>query len=291
MVAPAWNIVDTSYFATLRIPLLSGRDFAPTDVIGAPPVVIVSDALARRLWPGENAVGKTVRLAIGGPHATQHVATVIGVAGDIRSSSLIDGLAEPYAYLALAQSSATAGPDLTTQMSIVVRHRGDTSVAPAISAIVHEIDPRLVVARVESLDDAVAMGLTPQRVLATIGAASGLVGLLLASMGIYGVTAYSVSLRRREFAIRLALGAPRARVVRMVLRQGATLVTLGLAVGLLLGIGAAQALAVFFYGLPAGHLPTLVGTALLFFAIGGAASLVPAGQAVRDGWRRALQED
>jgi ABC-type antimicrobial peptide transport system permease subunit len=110
-------------------------------------------------------------------------------------------------------------------------------------------------------------------------------------MGIYGVTAYSVSLRRREFAIRLALGAPRARVVRMVLRQGATLVTLGLAVGLLLGIGAAQALAVFFYGLPAGHLPTLVGTALLFFAIGGAASLVPAGQAVRDGWRRALQED
>ena len=114
----------------------------------------------------------------------------------------------------------------------------------------------------------------------------GLVALLLASMGIYGVTAYTVALRRREFAIRLALGAPRARVVRMVFRQGTWLVAVGLGIGLALAIGAGHVLSVFFYGLPAAHVPTLLGTVVLFVAIGAAASVVPAGQAVRDGWRR-----
>ena len=103
----------------------------------------------------------------------------------------------------------------------------------------------------------IALGLTPQRVLATISGVMGLVALLLASMGIYGVTAYTVALRRREFAIRLALGAPRARVVQMVFRQGTWLVAVGLGIGLALAIGVGQVLSVFFYGLPATHVPTL----------------------------------
>ena len=143
----------------------------------------------------------------------------------------------------------------------------------------------------ESLADSIALGLTPQRILATIGGVMGLVALLLASMGIYGVTAYTVALRRREFAIRLALGAPRARVVQMVFRQGTWLVAVGLGIGLALAIGVGQVLSVFFYGLPAAHVPTLLGTATLFLAVGATASVVPAGQAVREGWRRALQEE
>jgi len=119
----------------------------------------------------------------------------------------------------------------------------------------------------------------------------GLVALLLASMGIYGVTAYTVALRRREFAIRLALGASRARVVRMVFRQGAWIVGVGLGIGVPLATGIGQVLSVFFYGLPAAHVPTLVGTVMLFISIGAIASVLPAGHAVRDGWRRALQED
>jgi predicted lysophospholipase L1 biosynthesis ABC-type transport system permease subunit len=103
----------------------------------------------------------------------------------------------------------------------------------------------------------------------------GLVALLLASMGIYGVTAYTVALRRREFAIRLALGAPRARVVRMAFRQSMWLVAFGLAIGLTTAIGAGQALAVFFFGLPATHIPTLLGTIVLFVGIGVMASIVP----------------
>ena len=98
MFSPAWNIVDTGYFATLGIPIVAGRDFAPTDTSGAPLVVVVSETLARRFWPGQPAAGRPVRLTIfngAQPRGEQFVATVVGVAGDIRSSSLIDGLAEP----------------------------------------------------------------------------------------------------------------------------------------------------------------------------------------------------
>ncbi len=291
--APAWNIVDTAYFATLRIPILAGRDFRSSDTAGAAPVVIVSEALVRRFWPGQPAIGKPLRLSVfnGRTRRTEsRLSTIVGVAGNIRSSSLIDGLAEPYVYLPLAQSDIV-GPEMTAQMSIVARRRGEAGLAPVIATIVQDVDPRLVLARTESLADAIALGLTPQRVLATISGAMGLVALLLASMGIYGVTAYSVALRRREFAIRLALGASNARVVQMVFRQGTWLVGVGLGIGLAVAIGFGQVLSVFFYGLPAAHVPTLLGTALLFIAIGATATLIPAGQAVRGGWRSALQDE
>jgi ABC-type antimicrobial peptide transport system permease subunit len=176
-------------------------------------------------------------------------------------------------------------------MAIVARRRGNASVAAAVATIVHDVDQRLVLARSESLVDGIALGLTPQRVLAIISGVMGFVALLLASMGIYGVTAYTVAIRRREFAIRLALGAPRGRVVQTVLGQSTWLVAVGLGIGLALAIGAGQVLSVFFYGLPAAHLPTLLGTVALFLVIGATASAMPAGQAVREGWRRALQED
>src|SRR6185503_17185754 len=171
------------------------------------------------------------------------------------------------------------------QMSIVARGRGAASLSAPIATVVQQTDPRLVLARTESLTDAVALGLAPQRVVATVSGVMGLVALLLTSMGIYGVTAYAVALRRREFAIRLALGAPRARVVRMVFTQGTRLVAVGLAIGLAVAMGVGQVISVFFYGLPAAHVPTLLGTVSLFLAIGAAASVVPAGRAVREGWR------
>ena len=131
--------------------------------------------------------------------------------------------------LSAAGAKRRPGPDMTGQMSIVARRRGEASLAAAMATMVQDIDQRLVLARAESLADSIALGLTPQRVLATVSGVMGLVALLLASMGIYGVTAYTVALRRQEFAIRLALGAPRARVVRMVFRQGTWLVAVGLA--------------------------------------------------------------
>ena len=291
---PAWNIVDIGYFATLRIPIVAGRDFSASDTAGAPPVVVVSETVARRFWPGQSAIGKPLRLEafnVRDRRAGPRVSTVVGVAGNIKSSSLIDGLAEPYVYVPLAQSDAVGFVGMTAQMSIVARRRAGASLAAVMATTVQDIDRRLVLARTESLADSIALGLTPQRVLATISGVMGLVALLLASMGIYGVTAYTVALRRREFAIRLALGAPRARVVQMVFSQGTWLVAVGLAIGLALATGVGHVLSAFFYGLPAAHVPTLLGTVALFLTIGAAASFVPAGQAVREGWRRALQQE
>ena len=290
LFSPGWNIVDAGYFATLRIPL-QGRDFTADDSAGAPPVVIVSDAIARRLWPRQTAIGRPLTLEIFNARSRRmerRSATVIGVAGDIKSSSLVDGLAEPYVYLPLAQAQDTG---MLTEMSIVARRRGNTTLESQIGAILRRLDPALVLAGIESLSEALALGLAPQRVLAAVAAGMGLVSLLLAAMGIYGVTAYAVALRRREFGIRLALGAPRARVISMVIRQGMCLVGAGAAIGLGLAVGAGRVLAVFFYGLPAMHLPTLVGSAVLLAAVGAVASAIPAVHAVHGDWRRALQEE
>ena len=291
MFSPGWNIVDTSYFATLRVPIRAGRDFTTRDREGTPSVVIVSESIARRFWPGQDAVGRPVTLAIFNARTRRverRAATVIGVAADIRSSSLVDGLAEPYVYLPLAQSQATG---MTSTMSIIVKQNGRTSVAPQIEAIVHDLDPTLVVANAQSLSESIALGLAPQRVLAAVAGGMGLIALLLASIGIYGVTAYSVALRRRELGIRLALGAPRGRVMWMVLRHGLGLVAIGAAIGLALATGAGEVLSLFLYGLPAVHPPTLLATLLLFTVVGGVACLIPAGRAVRGDWRRALQEE
>ena len=291
MLSPGWNIIDTGYFAALHIPIRAGRDFTSADRAGAPSVVIVSDTIARRFWPGQDAVGRPVALAIFNARSRRierHAATVVGIVGDIKSSSLVDGLAEPYVYLPLAQSGNSG---MTTTMSIVVRQRSRASLVPQIEAIVRELDATLVVANAQSLSESIALGLAPQRVLAAVAGSMGLIGLLLASIGMYGVTAYSVALRRRELGIRLALGAPRGRVMWMVLRQGMWLVAVGAAVGLALATGAGQVLSVFLYGLPAVHPPTLLATVLLFTLIGGAACVIPAGRAVRGDWRRALQEE
>jgi len=171
----------------------------------------------------------------------RRVATVVGIVSDIKSSSLVDGLAEPYVYLPLAQAQNTG---MLNEMSIVTRRRGNTTLESQIGAILRELDPALVLSRTESLSEAMALGLAPQRVLAAVAAGMGLVSLLLAAMGIYGVTAYSVALRRREFGIRLALGAPRVRVISMVIRQGMWLVAAGAVIGLALAIGAGRVLAV-----------------------------------------------
>ncbi len=291
-ISPAWNIVDANYFATLRIPLIAGRDFAPQDAFGAPPVVIVSQAIARRLWPGERALGKPlalVDLVNAGCHGTERrTATIVGIAGDIKTSSLVDGVAESYVYLPLSQTDQTC---MTGTMSIVARHRDGTKINAELALAIHDVDQGLVLSSSSSLEDAVALGLVPQRVLAAVAGAAGVVGLLLVSMGIYGVVAYTVTLRRREFAVRMALGAPGGRVVRMVVAQGLWPVVVGLGIGLFLAAGASQVLAGFLYGLAPESVPTLLGTTVLFLAVGLVACAVPAVRAVRDGWRSALQDD
>jgi predicted permease len=276
---PAWNIVDSGYFATLRIPLIAGRDFSDGDVAGAQPVAIVGAGIARRFWPGKNAVGENFVMTVFGPKGSSSTRDVfiIGVARDVKSSSLIDGLADSYVYLPLEQNGTSL---MTTQMTILARSSQGQRISAEMGALVRKLNPNLVIARSETVEDSVALGLAPQRILATVAGSLGVVGLLLAAIGIYGVTAYTVARRSRELGIRMALGAEPREIVGMVLKQGMLLTALGSLIGLVLAAGASQVLSVFLYGLPPLHWPTFLGTSILFVVVGLTACYIPARRAI-----------
>ena len=281
-ILPSWNIVTPGYFATLRIPVVSGRDFDARDAAGLQPIAIVGERLAHRLWPNDAAVGKYVsqmplrEQGVTGA-STRRELLVVGVVRDIKSSSLVDGLAESYVYLPLQQAPRM----MTTEMTIVARAHGHERIGHQIRAAVSEMDPDLVFVRAETLDDAVALGLAPQRLLAVFAGSLGLVGLLLASLGVYGVTAYSVAQRTRDIGVRMTLGAERRDVVGMVVRQGMRLAGLGSAIGLVLAAGVSHALNVYLFGLEPIHLPTFAAAAILFGCVSLLACGLPARRAAK----------
>ena len=270
--AVSWNIVEPGYFATLGIPILQGRDFSATDVAGAPPVAIVGESLARSFWPGENATGKLITCR---PGDRDETLVVIGVARDVRASSLIDGLAGSFVYLPLQQHTSA----MTANMTIAARSTHGQRITRQIRMVVAAMNPNLAIVREETLEDSMALGLVPQRVVASLSGSLGFVGLLLAAIGIYGVTAYTVGRRTREIGIRIAMGAQRADVIGMVLRQGMRLALAGSAIGLTLAAGVSQVLAGFLFGLPPMHPPTFIGAALLFVTVGLIACYLPARRA------------
>ncbi len=280
---PDGNIVEPGYFATLRIPLLAGRDFTTADRAGAQPVAIVGEAVARHFWPGENGLGKYLSQ----PGHKQPL-LVVGVARDVKSTSLVDGLSDSFVYLPLQQQYAS---HLTSQMTIAARTNPGQHATDAIRALVARMNPNLPIVTSRTLEDSVALGLAPQRVAASVASSLGLVALLLAATGIYGVTAFTVARRTREFGIRVALGAERRHVVRMVLRQGFGLIAGGCAVGLSLGAGAGHVLRGFLFGVPPLDPAVLVGAAASSVAFGLAACYGPARRATAVDPVRALRSE
>jgi predicted permease len=273
------NIVAPGYFATLRIPLVSGRDFTDADRAGSQPVIIVGESAARRYWPGRNALGKFLVQSVRVSNATAPVRKmllVVGVAHDIKNSSLVDGLSEAFLYVPLQQQSRGG---MTSEMTIVTRTSQGRSATEAIRPLVASMNPNLPIVSSQTLADSVALGLVPQRLFASIAGSLGLVGLLLAAIGIYGVTAFAVTCRAREFGIRAALGAKRSDIVGMVLRQGLSLTVIGCAIGLALGALVGRVLGGFLFGVPALDPVAFGGAAALFAAIGLAACYGPARRA------------
>jgi putative ABC transport system permease protein len=197
---------------------------------------------------------------------------VVGVARDVKASSLIDGLSRSLVYVPL-QQQYTAG------LTIVARTTRGQRIAEEIRSLAASINPDLPIVTSQTLEDAMALGLVPQRVVVSVSGGLGLVGALLAAIGIYGVTAYAVARRRREIGIRMALGAQRADLVRMILRQGMRLAIGGSAIGLLLAAGASQALVAFLFGVPPLDPAIFGGAAALFTVVGLAACYLPARRA------------
>jgi predicted permease len=274
-----WNIVEPGYFATVRMAMLAGRDFSTADRDGTQPVVILGAGAARRLFPDRSAVGEYVverdhTQSLGAlPPAKQLL--VVGVAADPTYGTLVDGLTDVHIYLPLQQHY------LARFTQIVARSRSGQSVANDVRAVVRSMNPNVPVGAPRRADEVVSLGLLPQRIVAAVAGSLGLVGLMLAALGLYGVTAYSVGRRTREFGVRIALGATRRNIFGMVVREAVGVTLVGSIAGLVLAAGAAELIASQLFGVTAIDWPIYSGAAVLFMAVAVAACCSPARRAVR----------
>jgi predicted permease len=264
------NSVSVGYFETIGIPLLRGRDFTTGDKTGTPLVVVINESMAERFWPNDNAIGKRFKF-----FGDDDYTTVIGIA----RNSKYNGVGEepiPFIYQPLLQN-------YTPQATLHVRAATNAAaLAGAVRREIQQLDPTLSVFNIRTLEDQVSESLAPLRTNVVVIATFGVLALLLASIGLYGVTSYAVTQRTREIGVRIALGANRSRVLAMVLGNGLLLVAIGIVVGLL----AAAALTSV---IPAELLPninardplTFAGTAALLTVVALIANCIPAYRATR----------
>jgi putative ABC transport system permease protein len=268
-----WNIVTPGYFATMEIPLLRGRDFTAADAQGATEVAIVNETLAERLWPGRDPVGQKLLNPQGDEQP--RVLEVIGVARNQKYRSLGD---EPRNFVFVPLKQTYMGG-----LMLAARTAPGAPFFGEFRAMLRAMNPYLPILYTQSMEEVAAVGLLPQRVAGWVSGSLGLLGLLLAGMGLYGVTAFSTTQRTREIGIRMALGAQRGDVLALVLRQGLKLAAIGLAAGLALSLGAAQLIAGLLFGVSPADPLVLMAVAIGLGAVALLASYIPA--------RRATQVD
>lgn len=265
-----FNVVGPNYFKTMETPMLRGRDFTEADRKGAPGVVVLNETLADMLWPGEEPLGK--RVSVSGPEGP--FLEVVGLARDGKYRSLGESPL-PYIYQPVLQS-------YDPKMTLVVRTQGEPqSVAAAVREQIRALDVNLPVSDLKTLRDQVDLSLFPSRVAAWTLGGFGVMALLLAAIGIYGVVSYSVAQRTREIGVRMALGAKERDVLGLVVGEGLFLVAVGLAVGLLLAFAVTRVIAGFLYGVGAADPLTFAGVPLLLGLVALVASYIPARRATK----------
>jgi putative ABC transport system permease protein len=279
-----WRSISEGYFETFRIPILRGRAFTERDDATAPPVVVISQALAKRFWPNSDPLGD--RLIIGkgvGPEFEEPARQIIGVVGDSRDNGLNRN---PAASMFVPSSQVTDGVTALNRrirpLIWVVRTRVPAfSLNQPIQNVLREVSGGLPVARVRTMDQVVALSTARQdfnMLLLTVFAGSA---LLLAAIGIYGLMAYSVAQRTQEIGIRMALGAEAADVRRMVAAQGMTLALIGVAIGVAASFGLTRVMSSFLFGVKAWDPMVFLLTPLLLTAVALVAVWVPARRATR----------
>jgi putative ABC transport system permease protein len=266
-----YRAVSFDYFETMGIPIIAGRVFNEHD--RGKRQVIVSQNLARRLWPNQNAVGQECDAQWGPLGASE----VIGVVGDIKTR-----LDRPALYMVyVADSWAITPPSAPGSASIVVKSAGDpSSIAGAVRNVIHRAGPDVPIVSLRSMSQLVALNLEDRRFQAWLTSSFAVSALLLASLGIFGVLAYSVEQRRREFGIRSALGAQPSHLLSMVMRQGLSPVALGLSAGILAALFTSKLLQSLVFGISPLDPLTFIFVSLIILIVAATACYIPARRAI-----------
>ena len=278
-------IIETTtpnYFSTLNIALRDGRALSDTDGAASPNVAVISECLAKRYFPAENPLGH--RLKRGKPEAEGEWMTVVGVVNDVHYSWIVkDDI--PTIYLSFRQ----APPFFTT---VVLRTSGDPmKFISTARAEIAGVDPNLPLYNIKPMDKVITESIVGIAYVATMMAVLGVVALVLASVGVFGVMSYSVSERTHEIGIRMSMGAQTRNVLRMVLRSGMQLTLLGLVIGLPIAVLLARALSSLLFGVQATDPMAFIGLPLLLFGVAGLACYLPARRAANLDPLQALRHD
>jgi putative ABC transport system permease protein len=264
--------VTPGYFEATRIPLLRGRLLDARDVAGAPQAVLISESLAKAEFPGQEPIGQRVHV---GPMDRPWY-TIVGVVGDVKQTSLAES--RPHAVYITTTQSWFADDAL----SLAVRTRGDAAaLAPAIRDAIWSVNKDQPIVRVATMDDLLAASEAQRRFALILFEAFGIVALVLAAAGIFGVLAGSVAERTHEIGIRLALGAQRGDVLRLVLGQAVQMMLIGVAIGLGAAAAVTRLIKTMLFGVSATDPVTLAGVAVLLTAVALAASYIPARRAMK----------
>ena len=273
------NVVGNGYFAAMKIPLLAGRDFRPLEEEQSADIII-SQLAAATLFGDPNGVatvGKRLTLAPSGP-----TYTIIGVVGDVRNDDLTTAPSELIYRPQVVPVDPSVEPEPRASMVLVVRTSGPAgAVVPAIRQIVRDLDPAVPLFEVETMSDVVRASTARLSFTLTLMAAAAVITLLLGAIGLYGLMAYMVALRTREFGVRVALGADPRRIARLVVARGLALTACGVALGFVLYAIAAPFLQAFLYGVTVTDPVTLAAATLVLVATASLASWLPARRAAR----------
>jgi putative ABC transport system permease protein len=271
-----YRIASAGYFESMEIPVLQGRVFATADRAGTEPVVIINDALATWVWPGENPIGKRIRdLANEPPEYRDEWLTVAGVVGNVRHGGLLSA-APPELYVNVLQRPARAGSAVVTLATTVP----PASVAPPARERIRALDP-YVPAEFATMSTRIRRSVADRRFTMLVLGIFAAVALALAMVGIYGIITYTVAQRTREIGVRMALGAEAGVVVRSMVRAALLLAGVGLGVGLMLAVAGSRLLASLLYGVGALDPLTFGGSALLLLGVTLLAAYLPARRAAR----------
>jgi predicted permease len=273
------RLISSGYLSALHIPLLRGRDFSDSDLVGRPAVILISESMAREFWPEENALGKRLTLTF----SADKIREVVGIVGDVKLDGLDQTRPSATLYVPLDQMSLpSTGGWNSFPMTLAVRPGSSAAgLVSAVSNAVHDVDREMPLRDILTMDDLVANSLTQQRFnMLLLGAFAGL-ALLLAGVGIYSVLSYSVRRSVREIGIRMALGAQLSDVLRSVVLEGMKPTLLGVAIGAGGALALGRVLSGMIYGVRATDPLTFLAVAVLLAVIALLASFIPAYRATK----------